>query len=58
MLQNATRFVIYNESNQILQNKLQFNINILIAKNLFFNIDIFHVQENSINRRCKNLRTY
>jgi hypothetical protein len=29
MLQNAIRSFIYKDSNQILQNKLQFNINIL-----------------------------
>jgi len=28
MLQNAIREAIYSQSNQILQNKLQFNINI------------------------------
>ena len=49
MLQNAIRSIIYKRSNQILQNKLQFNINILLEKNLFLDNDIFHVQENSIN---------
>ena len=29
----------------IIQNKLQFNINILFEKNLFLDNDIFHVQE-------------
>ena len=34
---------------KVLQNKLQLNINILYAKNLFFNNNIFHVQETQEN---------
>ena len=56
MLQNAKRMFITKRLNQILQNKLQFNINILFAKNLFFKNDIFHVQET--HKRKNSLKNY
>ena len=55
MLQNETKVIYY--PSQILQNNYNLTENIN-KKNLFFKLNIFHVQENSIKRRCKNLQTY